>query len=65
MTDKQPIQASGNGDAQRSDGVNNPPSEESQGGAYPSPKRDGDFDGGQTHKEYEGPDNPNATTEGD
>lgn len=38
---------------------------ESQGGAYPNPHRGRKpgFDGGQTHREYEGPDNPNATAE--
>lgn len=58
MTDKQ---------ATRPDGVNNPPNEgESNGGAYPNPhtgKEKPEFNGGQTHKEYEGPDNPNSTTE--
>jgi hypothetical protein len=59
MTDKQ---ESGN------DGVSNPPTEgESAGGAYPNPHRKnrGKFDGGQSSKAYEGPDNPNATTGSD
>jgi hypothetical protein len=57
-------------DKQKTDGVSNPPSEgESQGGAYPNPhtgKEDrgdgGGFDGGQSDKSYEGPENPNSTT---
>lgn len=65
MTDKQPMQAAGGGKRPATDGVSNPPSQgESQGGAYPNgSKDDGAFDGGQSHKSYEGPENPNATTE--
>jgi hypothetical protein len=54
---------------QQTDGVSNPPSEgESQGGAYPNPhtgKDKGGFDGGQSDKNYEGPENPNSTTRSD
>jgi len=67
MTDKQPMQADGNHGSAEPDGVSNPASEgESAGGAYPNPhtgKKTPKFNGGQTHKEYEGPDNPNATTD--
>lgn len=64
MTDKQPIQADGDARKGAPDGVNQPAGEgESQGGAYPSPpSKQGRFDGGQSHKGYEGPENPNATT---
>jgi hypothetical protein len=76
MSDKQPMQADG-------DGKKNPKTEpeiasrkggkgESGGGAYPNPHTDkaggkssfGGFfgHGGQSHIAYEGPDNPNATT---
>lgn len=51
----------------RNDGVNDPATQgESSGGAYPNPhggKDKGGFAGGQSGKGYEGPDNPNATTE--
>lgn len=67
MTDKQPMQADGKGGAAAPDGVSNPPSQgESSGRAYPNPHGEGEdetFDGGQTNKEYEGPENPNATTD--
>jgi hypothetical protein len=66
MTDKQPMQADGEGSNAGPDGVNNPAAEgESAGGAYPNPhsgKEGGGFDGGQSDKAYRGPDNPNATT---
>ena len=69
MTDKQPMQADGDQTAAAPDGVSDPPTEgESQGGAYPNPhsgKERGGFDGGQSDKKYEGPDNPNATTRKD
>ena len=59
----------GNGGASKPDGVNTPASEgESQGGPYPNPhtgREEGEFDGGQTHKDYEGSENPNATTDSD
>ncbi|MHA6718600.1 hypothetical protein ACX40Y_04025 [Sphingomonas sp. RS6] len=78
MTDKQPIQANGDdGKKGARDGVSEAGTHgrsagESQGGAYPNPYPDkarrhapGDFmgHGGQTHINYEGGDNPNATTE--
>jgi hypothetical protein len=70
MTDKQPMQAAGNGAAERDPIARAPGKErgegESQGGAYPNPhraKQDPGFDGGQTGKAYHGGDNPNATTE--
>ena len=64
MDDKQPMQASGNGKPKAPDGVNVPAGKgESQGGAYPHEKREETFDGGQSEKSYEGPENPNATTE--
>lgn len=58
MTDKQP--RPDDGTAPKGDG-------ESQGGAYPNPHKDREpgFEGGQTDLEYSGPDNPNATTDGD
>ncbi|AJP70668.1 hypothetical protein [Sphingomonas hengshuiensis] len=68
MSDSQPMQANGEGTDKAPDGVTTPPGEESQGGAYPNPhgeKSDGHFDGGQSHKDYEGPSNPNATTGSD
>ena len=68
MTDKQPMQADGDDTPGEKDGTNGKPGPgESAGGAYPNPhtgKTGGkSFDGGQTHKSYEGPDNPNSTTE--
>jgi hypothetical protein len=69
MTDKQPVQADGDGASKCEDGVSTPSGEgESAGGAYPNPhsrKPGRGFDGGQSHKGYEGPDNPNATTRSD
>ena len=69
MTDKQPKRSDGNQGAARADGVSNPPTQgESSGGAYPNPHTgtdEGGFDGGQSDKGYEGPDNPNATTRSD
>jgi hypothetical protein len=76
MSDKQPMQASGGGAKGAPDGVSDVETHgrsdgESQGGAYPNPhptgKRrssPGDFmgHGGQSHINYEGGDNPNATT---
>jgi hypothetical protein len=68
MTDKGPMQADGEGKATGADdGVNNKAGPgESAGGAYPNPhsgKEGGGFDGGQSDKSYEGPENPNATTQ--
>ena len=69
MTDKQPMQADGEGKAVAGDGVSDVDKKrggESSGGAYPNPhtgKDRGTFDGGQSEKSYSGPDNPNATTE--
>lgn len=66
MADKQPMQADGRGDRVAGDGVSEKPGAgESAGGAYPNPQKGGGkpFDGGQSGKSYEGPDNPNATTE--
>jgi len=67
MTDNQPVQADGKGTDKTVE--NNAPGKdhagESGGGAYPNPhtgKAKGDFDGGQTDKEYTGPPNDNATT---
>ncbi len=68
MTSKQPMQADGNRSGEASDGVATPATEgESAGGAYPNPHKGGDggFDGGQSDKSYEGPENPNATTDDD
>jgi len=66
MADKQPMQADGDGKAAADDGVSGKPGPgESAGGPYPNPhtgKKPGGFDGGQSGKSYEGPDNPNATT---
>lgn len=66
MADKQPVQADGDKKHGAADGIENPSSKgESSGGAYPNPHTDGDgsrFNGGHSHKEYEGPENPNATT---
>lgn len=68
MTDKHATQADG-GDRRKGapDGVSDPAGQgESVGGAYPHPGETGEgFDGGQSRKEYEGPDNPNATTRSD
>ena len=64
MTGKQPMQADGGPGGGASDGVSMPAGEgESQGGAYPHDKPKETFDGGQSNKSYEGPENPNATTE--
>jgi hypothetical protein len=68
MTDKQPMQANGGGKgAGGNDGVSTKAGPgESGGGAYPNPhsgKDRGGFDGGQSDKSYEGPENPNATTD--
>jgi hypothetical protein len=69
MTDKQPMQADGDQQKGAPDGVNHPANEgESGGGAYPNPHRGkvgNGFDGGQSDKDYEGPENPNATTGSD
>ncbi|MBC9033865.1 hypothetical protein IAG41_15830 [Sphingomonas sp. JC676] len=69
MADKQAMQADGDTKRSAPDGVETPASKgESQGGAYPNPHTGGDgghFDGGQSHKDYEGPENPNATTGSD
>jgi hypothetical protein len=69
MADKQPMQSDGGAGKRAPDGVEDPASNgESKGGAYPNPHTDGDgghFDGGQSHKGYEGPENPNATTGSD
>lgn len=69
MADNQPMQADGDKKQGTSDGVEDPASEgESGGGAYPNPHsggKEGHFDGGQSHKDYEGPENPNATTGSD
>jgi len=68
MTDKQPMQADGDGKAVARDGVSDVAKKgggESSGAAYPNPhsgKERGEFDGGQSGKSYSGPDNPNATT---
>lgn len=65
MAEKQPMQADGDGDQVAQDGVGEKPGDgESAGGAYPNPHKGGGkpFDGGQSGKRYEGPDNPNATT---
>jgi hypothetical protein len=67
MTEKQPMQADGDGRANTDDGVSNPPGDgASAGGAYPNPhtgKTPHGFDGGQSDKAYRGPANPNSTTE--
>jgi len=67
MTDKQPMQAAGNGDnAGRPDGISDTPAKdaagESGGGAYPNPQTgkkptSGDVmgHGGQTEIDYSGP----------
>lgn len=69
MTNKQPMQADGDGTKAGEDGVSKPPTGgESSGGAYPNPhtgRNKGGFDGGQSDKGYRGPDNPNATTDPD
>ncbi|WP_084584287.1 hypothetical protein [Sphingomonas azotifigens] len=80
MSDKQPMQASG-GDARKGapDGVSDADTHgrsegESEGGAYPNPypdkaKKEGPGHlmghGGQSHINYEGGPNPNATTKGE
>lgn len=64
MTDKQPMQADGDAVRNPDDGTDAKPGNgESAGGAYPHPRKPGHFDGGQSEQGYEGPDNPNATTE--
>lgn len=79
MSNKQPMQANG-GDAHKGapDGVSDVDTHgraegESEGGAYPNPYPDkahkegsGHFmgHGGQSHINYEGGPNPNATTKG-
>ena len=66
MSERQPMQADGGGKQGGDDGVSGKPGGgESAGGAYPNPHKGGGktFDGGQSGKAYEGPDNPNATTE--
>jgi hypothetical protein len=69
MADNQPMQADGDEKRGGPDGVQDPASKgESEGGAYPNPHtggKGGQFDGGQSQKDYEGPDNPNATTGSD
>lgn len=66
MADKQPMQADGDGGKGGNDGSGpRPGAGESAGGPYPNPHKGGGdaFDGGQSDKSYEGPENPNATTE--
>lgn len=69
MTDKQPMQASGDGKPGKDAKSVTPDADsagQSGGGAYPNPHTgtdEGGFDGGQTERPYSGPDNPNATTE--
>lgn len=80
MSDKQPMQASGD-DAHKGapDGVSDVDTQgrskgESEGGAYPNPypdqaEKEGPGHamghGGQSHINYEGGPNPNATTKGE
>jgi len=66
MADKQPMQADGDSAKGVGDGTGpKPGAGESGGGHYPNPHKGGgkDFNGGQSDKSYEGPENPNATTE--
>ncbi|HEX8300117.1 hypothetical protein [Sphingomonas sp.] len=73
MTDKQPMQADGEGaagaDANQTDSEGPAPGKdaagESGGGAYPNPhsgKEPDGFEGGQSERGYTGPANPNAPT---
>ncbi len=66
MTEKQPMQADGDQEKAGDDGTGpKPGAGESGGGPYPNPHKGGggSFDGGQSDKSYEGPPNPNATTD--
>lgn len=70
MTDKQPMQADGNGGDAAYPAAGAPGKQgskgESQGGAYPNPhtgKKNPGFEGGQTERGYTGGPNPNATTD--
>ena len=68
MTDTQPMQADGGGDAATPDGVNNAPGDGNSPGAYPNgvkPDRNkGGFfgHGGQTEQAYSGPDKTGDTS---